>query len=97
MNLPELDQFLRYVILISSISALIVWGMWIYYNKKRWKYAITPIFFLLHYLIFFILGYFNLIEREFYIIWRDLIFIHAISILISSGLVMIRFSNSEAK
>jgi len=91
MTLETLDSFiLRPLVLIGILFGLGTWCCWAYKNKKHGEYAIAPMLFSLHALIFFIAGYFNLMSREIYIIWRDLVFINGLIILTATGMVFMK-------
>lgn len=87
----NIDSFLRYLLMVGIIVGL---GVWIYFYYKipsKRNYAISPILFSAHALLFSIIAGFNLIPKNVYLIWGDLVSIHGVIILISTGIVLIQY------
>ncbi len=90
-----IGYLLRIIIFFLLLTSL---GIWIYLaknNKSKRNYTISPIFFLLHAILFSILSFFNLISREVYIFWRDLVFIHALIIFFTTGIMFIKMTGGK--
>jgi len=91
----SLDIFLRYLIMVGIVIGL---GVWIYFchkNPQLKNYAVSPILFCVHALLFTVIAAFNLIPKEIYLIWGDLVSIHGVIILISTGIVLIQHTGGK--
>lgn len=87
----NIDFFLRYLLIAGIIIGLWVWIYAYYKNPSKRNYTISPILFSAHALLFSIIAGFNLIPKDVYLIWGDLVSIHGIVILISTGIVLIQY------
>lgn len=88
--LKIVENFVHILILLGVISGT---GVWLYCsikNKAKTDASVPPILFFIHSIIFVILSSFNAISKEVYIIWRDLIFLHAITIFLTAGILEIK-------
>jgi len=72
-----------------------VWLTWYIKRKSRRNYAIAPILFSIHGIIFITLTGLNLIPREVFIIWRDLLSLHGLIIMISVGTLLIQMTGGK--
>lgn len=87
----NIDLFLRYLLIVGIIFGL---GVWIYFYYKipsKKNYALSPILFSAHALLFSIVSGLGLLSKNIYLIWGDLVSIHGIIILISTGIVLIQY------
>lgn len=89
-----------HTILSSLLIAGIFTGLcvWVYFgaqNKCQRNYSLSPILFSLNALIYSLLAHFDFLSREIYIIWGDLVSIHGIIILISTGIVLIKYTGGK--
>jgi len=91
----NLDIFLRYLIVIGFIIGLVVWVLFCNKNPRLKNYAISPILFCVHALLFTIVAAFNLLSKNIYLIWGDLVSIHGVIILISTGIVLIQYTGGK--
>jgi hypothetical protein len=64
-------------------------------NKDKRNYGISPALFLIHAFLFSTLALFNLIPKDVYIFWRDLVFLHAITIFLTTGIVAIKLTGGK--
>jgi hypothetical protein len=85
----------RTFVLTSVILNLVIWGYIYFKNKKYRNYALAPFLFSIHALIFVTLGAFDLLSREVYIIWRDLVSLHGVIIMISAGSLLIKLGGKK--
>lgn len=90
-----IQYILHATIFILLIGGLGIWFYWAKNNKPIYGYAISPILFLSHALLFSILASFNLISKDAYIIWRDFIFIHALIIFCTTGITLIQITGGK--
>jgi hypothetical protein len=89
--MTSLDFALRFLLTIGLLAGLGIW-FYIYHKFKQYRnYTISPMFFSIHALIFSIIAGFNLIPKNIYLIWGDLVSIHGVIILISTGAVLIKY------
>ncbi len=90
MNLLNFNNILKLIIFLEIIISIYIWFYWIYKNKNKINYWVSPILFLFHALLFSILAVLNLIPKDIYTIWRDLVFIHALTIFMTAGIIAIK-------
>jgi len=83
-----LENILDKIIFLEIVVGISVWFYWAFSHKKRIGYAFTPLFFLFHMLLFYILSELNMLSKSIYVIWRNLIFIHTLLVLILAGIIM---------
>ena len=91
----NLDIFLRYLIVVGFVIGLVVWVYFCHKNPRIKNYAISPILFCVHALVFTIVAAFNLLSKDVYLIWGDLVSIHGVIILISTGIVLIQYTGGK--
>lgn len=83
-----LEPILHYIIIALGVIGLAVWLYWSFVHKHRRNYAISPLFYIAHLLLFYIITTLNLISQQIYILWIDLVFLHSIIVVISAGILM---------
>ena len=91
----SIDTFLRYLLILGIIIGLVVWVIFCRKNPYKKSYALSPILFCIHALLFTIAAGLNLLSKNVYLIWGDLVSIHGIIILISTGIVLIQYSGGK--
>ncbi len=88
--MQNLETFVLHpLIFAGTIFGIIVWILWGLNHKNRIGYILSPILYLLHLLSFFILANTDIIPRNIYAIWSDLVFIHSLIVIVSAALVML--------
>lgn len=92
-----LDIFLRYLILLELISGLLVWIYYICRHRKRYKYAIAPILYVLHALTFLVFTLLDCLSRITYVVWRDILFVHGLLILNLVGIILIKLQTEQVE
>jgi hypothetical protein len=89
MSLININNYiLNPLIFTGVLFGLIIWISFYIKNTRSRNYGVAPMLFLLHSLVFFLMASLNIISRDIYIIWRNLIFIHALIVLITTGIVL---------
>ena len=91
----SLDIFLRYLIVVGFMIGLVVWVCFCRKNPRLKNYALSPILFCVHALLFTIIAAFDLLSKDIYLIWGDLVSIHGVIILISTGIVLIQYTGGK--
>lgn len=86
----SVELILHILITIGIISGIILWSIWIKTHKYHSKYAISPLLFFCHALLFFALTFANVLNTAISQIWTDLLALHGVIILISGAIVMIQ-------
>jgi|WetSurSiteA1Bulk_404760.scaffolds.fasta_scaffold06722_5 hypothetical protein len=81
---------MRGIVFGAVLINLCIWLSWYIKNKEKKDYAVAPMLFSLHGIIFIILTGLNLVSREVYILWRDLLSLHGLIIMISVGVLLIK-------
>lgn len=78
---------------IASIIGMSVWLYWSRLNKDRWRYAVAPLSYFAHILLFYlcVLRYYmsGAMTPKFLNIWSNGIRLHGIILLIGIGLLFI--------
>lgn len=95
--LTQIEPILHYTIVFCGIIAIAIWLIWGFLHKSRRNYILTPVLYLSHLLLFYIITMLNLISKPIYILWTDLVFLHSVIVLISAGMVMLQLVGKEEK
>lgn len=85
-----MENILRFLIFINILLGMGVWSYWYIKNKTKKGYAIAPLAFLLNGLLFSVFAGLNLLPKETFIIWRDLVSIHGLIIITTTGIIFIQ-------
>lgn len=85
----DLEDILHVILLLEFIFGLILWSKWAVDNKSKAGYAVAPILFFLHALLFFTLSILNIIRGELLAVWSDLLAVHGVTIMITGIYAMI--------
>jgi len=85
-----IESFTGVLLFVSIIINFTIWGIWFADKKSRTKnnYAIGPLLFSIHSVIFLLASSFNLLSYHVYFIWRNIVALHAITLLICYGILM---------
>jgi hypothetical protein len=95
MNVTIYHTILSSLLIVGIIIGLFVWIHFSLKNKCQRNYSLSPILFSLNAFIYSILAHFGFLSKEAYVIWGDLVSIHGIIILISTGLVLIKYTGGK--
>jgi hypothetical protein len=87
--------YLRFIIFAQIIFGLVIWTHFYIKNKEKKDYGIAPILFSIHAIIFLMAAIFNLLSKDVYIIWRDLVTIHGILIYLMTGMIFIQTTGGK--
>lgn len=95
IDIETLDNVLRVGIIIELTTGL---ALWVYSGtrfKGHYRYSVAPILYILHAFLFIILTVFNVLPKDVYTIWRDILFIHGLLLLNMIGIVLIQVLRSR--
>jgi len=87
---------IRIPIMMAASAGIIVWAIWIFYNKERWLYAIIPLSYLLHVLIFTICAQLGALPPDVYRMWNDSVRLHGIFMAIIGGVAWLLLVKRES-
>lgn len=94
----NIDYILRLLILAGLAIGTITWLIyWKKSDKCRRNYAVAPILFGFNALTYSVASALNLLSKEIYLIWGDIVSIHGVIIMISIGIVLIQLSEGGKK
>jgi len=94
----NIDFVLRMLIIVGIISGGITWI--IYFkkaDKEKKNYAVAPLLFVTNALIYSIASAFNLLSKQAYLVWGDLVSLHGLVILITIGILLIQLIEGGKK
>lgn len=89
MNLHMLDSILRGWIIINLIACFFIWLYSAIRFKGHYRYAIAPLLYTVHATLFVVLSITDVLSKDVYTIWRDILFIHGTLLLVVIGCVFI--------
>lgn len=95
MDYETIENILHTILSLELFFGIIMWIIWAIKNKKSRNYALSPILFFLHALLFLILSLTGIIYGEILQVWADLVAIHGITVIICGVYVMINSLNRE--
>jgi hypothetical protein len=96
MNIT-LDLILRYIIIVGFLVGSGIWVHFCYVHKHKRNYGVAPLLFSFHALLYCLISAFNLLPKTVYLIWGDLVVLHGVIILISTGIVLIQLTEGGKK
>lgn len=78
---------------IASIVGIFVWVYWSTLDKNRWRYAVAPVSYFIHVLLFYLVVIYYYIAHEispqFLNVWSNGIRLHGILLLIGVAFLLI--------
>lgn len=77
------------VVIIASIIGIIVWVIWLRRNRDRWGFAVAPLSYFTHVIVFNIFVYTGKFDVEFLNGWSNAIRLHSIILFIGMGIVLL--------
>lgn len=94
----NLDYILRFLIILGIAGGGIVWVFyWFKVNKSKRNYAIAPILFVINSLIYMVLSLVNLLSKELYLLWGDIVSLQGLVLLITIGILLIQLFEGGKK
>ena len=78
---------------IASVGGLIIWVYWSKLDKNRWRYAVAPISYFIHTILFYLVVMFYYVAHQvspvFLNVWSNGIRLHGIILLIGIAFVLV--------
>lgn len=79
----------RVSILLSCLVVLVIWANWIKGNSERWRYAVLPITYILHTILFTLAAQFKLLAPETLNIWSNGVRLHSLIVVGAVGTILL--------
>ena len=79
--------------LVLSLAGLLIWVVWAYRNRQMLGYAIPPVSWLLHSVIFYV-ARFALSDgspSEFFTLWSSILRLHALILAVGIGAINLAY------
>lgn len=84
------ESILHFGVLLGFVLGIIFWSWWAKKHKSRRNYAVPPILFFLHAMLYFVLTLMNALDPLVGAIWTDLVAIHGITVIIGGAYIMLK-------
>lgn len=81
----------RFVVFVFAVVGVIIWSIWIWLNLDKWRFAVAPLTYFLHVIVFNLAAQSQLFDPQIFNYWSTGIRLHSIIIFIGIGILSLKW------